>query len=136
MVDTHLLEQRLSDIHDRIARIEDKLPVDRSTFVADRDAQESVAFNLFLVFQDALDIAAHLIADAGWPLPTTAREHFDILAQRGVLIAPTATAMARCAGVRNLIAHSYGTLDLGRVYDEIPAGISALRAFSGEVAAT
>jgi len=134
MVDGRLLEQRLAAIHDRVARIEAKLPPDRSAFLVDRDAQESVAFNLFLVFQDALDIAAHLIADAGWPLPTTAREHFDILAQKGVVSTTTAGAMARCAGLRNLIAHAYGTLDLGRLYDEIPAGVSALCAFSAEIA--
>lgn len=133
MVDAHLIEQRLAAIADRIARIEEKLPSDRSAFLADRDAQEAVAFNLFLVFQDALDIAAHLIADAGWPVPSTAREHFEILAQRGVLTPETATAMARCAGLRNLIAHAYGSLDLGRLHGEIPAGVAALRAFAGEL---
>jgi uncharacterized protein YutE (UPF0331/DUF86 family) len=42
--------------------------------------------------------------------------------------------MARCAGLRNLIAHAYGTLDLGRLHGEIPAGVAALRSFSGELA--
>jgi uncharacterized protein YutE (UPF0331/DUF86 family) len=134
MVDARLVEQRLAAIGDRLARIAEKLPPDRAAFLADRDAQESVAFNLFLVFQDALDIAAHLIADAGWPVPSTAREHFEILAQRGVLSSETAAAMARCAGLRNLIAHAYGTLDLGRLHGEIPAGVAALRAFAGELA--
>jgi uncharacterized protein YutE (UPF0331/DUF86 family) len=134
MVDARLVEQRLAAIADRLARIGAKLPADRESFLADRDAQESVAFNLFLVFQDALDIAAHLIADAGWPVPSTAREHFEILAREGVLTARTASAIARCAGLRNLIAHAYGTLDLGRLHGEIPAGVAALRALCAELA--
>jgi len=134
MVDSRLVEQRLASINDRLARIEEKLPAEPSAFLVDRDAQESVAFNLFLVFQDALDIAAHLIADAGWPVPTTAREHFEILAQHQILTSETAAAMARCAGLRNLIAHAYGTLDLGRLHGEIPAGVAALRAFGSELA--
>ncbi|HEY3351662.1 MAG TPA: DUF86 domain-containing protein [Polyangia bacterium] len=134
MVERHLVEQKLAAIHDRLARIRSKLPPTKTAFLADQDAQESVAFNLFLAFQDALDVAGHLIGDAGWPMPATAREHFAVLAQKQVLTAGTAAAMAGCAGLRNLIAHSYGTLDLGRVYDELPAGEVALRAFCAEVA--
>lgn len=133
MVDRHLAEQRFGSIHDHLERIARKLPPDRATFLADRDAHEAVAFNLFLAFQDALDLAARLIADRSWPLPTTAREHFEILARQGVLSAVVAEQMAGCAGLRNLIAHSYGTLDLGRLYDELPAGVSALRAYCAEI---
>jgi hypothetical protein len=32
----------------------------------------------------------HVIADAGWELPTTAREHFDVLARHHVIDAETA----------------------------------------------
>lgn len=134
MVDSHLVEQRIAAIRDRLARIEQTLPEDRARFLGERTTQEVVAFNLFLAFQDALDLAAHLIADRGYELPTTAREHFEILQRHGVLSEPVARAMAACAGLRNLIAHAYGTLDLGRLHDELPLGRDALLAFSGEVA--
>lgn len=134
MVDRHLVEQRLAAIQDRIDRITQTLPADSVAFLADRDAQELVAFNLFLAFQDALDLAAHLIADRGYELPTTAREHFEILGRHQVLTPTVAGAMAECAGLRNLIAHSYGNLDLARLYDELPLGRDALLAFCGEVA--
>ena len=133
MVDRHLIEQRLGSIRDRIARIEARLPADKSTFLVDRDAQETVAFNLFLAFQDSLDVAARLIADGKWPVPTTAREHFEILMRNGVLTAPVSEEMASCAGLRNLIAHAYGSLDLGRLYEELPAGVDALRHYCVEI---
>ena len=41
--------------------------------------------------------------------------------------------MSRCAGLRNLIAHAYGGLDLGRLYAELPAGRAALQAFCAEL---
>lgn len=134
MVDEHLVEQKLAAIRDRIARIEETLPADRVAFLGGRAAQEIVSFNLFVAFQDALDLAAHVIADRGLPLPTTTREHFEILANAKVLTAEVAKAMAGCAGLRNLIAHAYGTLDLGRLYDELPKGRDALRAFCAEIA--
>jgi uncharacterized protein YutE (UPF0331/DUF86 family) len=135
VVDRNLLLAKLSAIRDRLDRIAEKLPPTLGEFLANRDAQESVSFNLFLAFQDALDLAAHVIADAGWPMPTTARHHFDALLEHGWLTPLTAEAMGRCAGLRNLIAHSYGGLDLGRLYGELPAGRAALAAFSAEMAA-
>ena len=93
-----------------------------------------MAFNLFLAFQEALDLAAHLISDADWGVPGTAREHFEVLSQHQVLSLSTAATMGRCAGLRNIIAHAYGALDLGRLHDELPGTVAALRLFCAEVA--
>ncbi len=109
MIDKHVLTQRLAAIADRVARIDATLPPTLDAFLVDRTAQEVVAFNLFLAFQDALDICAHLIADRGWELPQTGREHFDILARHGFLVPELARTMGGCAGLRNLIAHAYGS---------------------------
>jgi len=135
VVDRHLTESRLAAIRDHIARVREMRSATREQFLTDRGAQEAVAFNLFLAFQDALDLAAHVIADRSLALPTSGREHFEILARQGLLTAPTAAAMARCAGLRNLIAHAYGSVDLGRLYDETLAGMAALQAFSQELEA-
>lgn len=50
-------------------------------------------------------------------------------------IASVRSAMGGCAGLRNLIAHAYGSLDLGRLFDELPGGRDALLAFCAEIAA-
>ena len=134
MVDSHILMQRLAAIADRLARIDSALPPSVDAFLVDRTAQEVVAFNLFLAFQDALDICAHVIADRGWELPQTARGHFDILAKHGILAPELARAMGGCAGMRNLIAHAYGSLDLQRLYAELPRGRDALQAFAAALA--
>ncbi len=75
-----------------------------------------------------------MIADRNLELPTTARAHFEILERARILSPSVARAMGQCAGLRNLIAHAYGSLDLGRLYDELPAGRDALLGFCGELA--
>ena len=135
MVDENILARRLAAIADRLSRMDESLSPTLDAFKVDRTAQEVVSFNLFLAFQDALDIAAHVIADRGWELPQTAREHFEILARHGILTSDLARALAGCAGLRNLIAHAYGSLDLARLYAELPAGLAALRAFTAAVSA-
>jgi uncharacterized protein YutE (UPF0331/DUF86 family) len=98
VVDRNLLLARIAAIRDRLARIATKLPATQEEFLASLDVQEVVAFNLFLAFQEALDLAAHVIADARWPMPTAARQHFDVLRARGWLTVETAEAMVAARG--------------------------------------
>ncbi len=136
MVDPLLLQRKVATLGQRVERAKSKLSVSKDSFVADPDVHEIVAFNLFVAFQEAIDVAAHVIADAGWEVPATAREHFEVLARHGWMEAALATELGACAGARNLIAHAYGSLDIARLYDEAPAGISALERFNRHVTAT
>jgi uncharacterized protein YutE (UPF0331/DUF86 family) len=134
MLDERLLETKLGRLLARVERARAKLPASREAFEADVDAQEIVSFNMLLAVQEALDIAAHWIADAGWQVPTTAREHFEILASHGVVPRDLARDLGLCAGARNLIAHSYGTLDFGRLHVEAPKALQTLERFAAELA--
>jgi uncharacterized protein YutE (UPF0331/DUF86 family) len=134
VVDTRLVDRKLAALRERIARVRATMPGDEQTFLADADRRELVAFNLFLAFQEALDLAAHLIADGGWDVPATAREHFETLARHGLIAAALAKDLGACAGVRNLIAHAYGTLDFARLYAEAPVGLAALERFAEAMA--
>ena len=64
-VDARLLETKIVRMRARIDRARAKLPASREDFEGDVDAQEIVSFNLLLAVQEALDLAAHRIADAG-----------------------------------------------------------------------
>jgi uncharacterized protein YutE (UPF0331/DUF86 family) len=130
MVDPRLVERKLSSLLACMDRVRQKYPASRDSFLADQDVREIVAFNLFLAFQEALDLAAHFIADAGWQVPVTAREHFEVLASHGFLDPALAVQLAACAGARNLSAHAYGSIDFERLYTETPAGLSALERFA------
>lgn len=130
MLDERLLETKLGRLRARIERVRTRLPASVDDFEADVDAQEIVSFNVLLAVQEALDLAAHWIADAGWEVPTTAREHFETLATHGVLPRDLAREMALCAGARNLIAHGYGTLDLRRLHAEAPIALATLERFA------
>jgi hypothetical protein len=51
----------------------------------ERDAIDLVAFRVYLVVQETVDIASHVIADAGWGPAPSLREHFGILAQKAII---------------------------------------------------
>jgi uncharacterized protein YutE (UPF0331/DUF86 family) len=52
------------------------------------------------------------------------------LATHDVLTRELARELALCAGARNLIAHSYRTLDLRRLHAEAPIALSTLERFA------
>ncbi len=74
MVSRDLLALKLAELEDRVERVRTHTPESVEALKADRDALDLVAFNLMLSVQACTDIAAHFIADAGWP---TARNLAD-----------------------------------------------------------
>ncbi|MDD9979808.1 MAG: DUF86 domain-containing protein [Gammaproteobacteria bacterium] len=117
MIDRTILARRVAAVRDAADRIREVLPAQREAFVADRAAREIVTLNLFVALQECLSLAAHWLADAGWEVPGTYAHVFRALAERGVLDHDLAVRMAAAAGLRNLIAHRYGTLDWTRIHD-------------------
>jgi len=120
---------------ERIEKVRGALPAHPEDIVADARAQAFVAFNLFLLIQDALDLAAHLVAERGLAVAGSQRESLEALARAGILGAESASSMSRMASLRNRIAHSYGDLDVVRMVRETPAGLEAVRLFLDQIAA-
>lgn len=135
MVDVNVVSRKLAELSLRLARIRAQSPEDAATFESDQDAFELASFNLLLAVQACLDIASHLIADEGWEPPATLGEAFLRLQERGVLTSETAKAMKQAAGMRNLLAHGYGTVNPDHLQEAAVQGVADLERFSREVAA-
>ena len=117
MVDSALLARKVAAVRDAVARIRAVLPGSAERFLADRTAREVVVLNLFVALQECLSLATHWLADEGRKVPESYRETFLELSQLGVLDPKLAARLAAASGLRNLIAHQYGALDPGRIYD-------------------
>ncbi|MBI1948000.1 MAG: DUF86 domain-containing protein [Deltaproteobacteria bacterium] len=119
-----LLLKKALQIRQRLARIRAALPARAEDVLADEKLEAFLAFNIFLLIQDALDLASHLVAERGLAVPGSQREVFDALAKVGMLSAATAAAMGQVASLRNRIAHAYGDLDPVRMVREAPTGLA------------
>ena len=134
MVDSAVLARKLSAIRDAIARIAEVLPPSVETFRSDRTAREVVTLNLFLALQEAIALATHWVADEGWGVPQTHGEAFTMLADRGVIERELALRLRGAAGLRNLIAHQYGVVDVDRIFAIASSGLGDVRAFCQQLA--
>ena len=134
MVDNALLAAKLAVVRDALERIRAVLPSSLDRFRADRTAREVVALNLFVAIQECLAMASHVLADAAWGVPKTYGETFTVLADHGVLESGLAARMRSAAGLRNLLAHQYGTIDFDRLFELAGDRTADLTAYCAAVA--
>jgi uncharacterized protein YutE (UPF0331/DUF86 family) len=91
---------------------------------ASRDVRDLVSFRVYLVMQEAIDLCSHVIADQGWgPVPSL-RDHFTLLAEKGVLSSDLAGRLSAGVKLQNLVGHGYAEVDPAK-----------MKAAAGELAA-
>lgn len=135
MVDRHLAAAKLAELADRIGRVRSCCPPTLDELRASRDAMDLVSFNLMLAVQTCSDIAGHLIADEGWQAAPNLAGAFNRLRDEGVISAPTAAALGRAVGLRNVVAHGYAGVNPAMVHAAAMRGVVDLEGFAREVAA-
>ncbi len=130
MVDAEILRRRVDALLDYGTRLARFAAVERAQFVAEPDTHHLAERYLHLAIEAALDIANHLIADAGFEAPESYRDAFAILARRGVLEESLAQRLQLWAGLRNILVHAYLTVDHGLTWDVIARDLDDLRQFA------
>ena len=124
MVRPDLVRDKISRLRDTAAWLCACLPDQAAAMAASRDVRDLVSFRVYLVMQEAIDLCSHIIADQGWgPVPSL-RDHFALLAEKGVLSSDLASRLSAGVKLRNLVGHGYAEVDPAK-----------MRAAAGELAA-
>ncbi|GMV39873.1 MAG: hypothetical protein AMXMBFR64_15890 [Myxococcales bacterium] len=125
MGESHLaLLRELLDLLDRYAATVTVVAIgsDRETWLKVRGALEVSG-------QCAIDLALHIVATRRLGMPQTYRDAFKLLAGAGVIDARLAGELEAWAGLRNVLAHVYTSLDLERLHSAL-GETAPLRAFA------
>ena len=111
MVRLDLVRDKISRLRDTAAWLRACLPDQAAAMAASRDVRDLVSFRVYLVMQEAIDLCSHVIADQGWGPVASLRDHFIVMASKGVLPAELAVQLATAVKVRNLVGHGYADVD-------------------------
>jgi uncharacterized protein YutE (UPF0331/DUF86 family) len=65
---------------------------------------------------------------------STYRDAFVVLARHAVIADDLAASLAGSAQLRNRIAHGYASLDVERLWNELPQGIASFGTFGRAIA--
>lgn len=126
MTDSAVVLRKPSSMREHVSRIRRRRPVDLATLSSDTDRQDAIGMSLIVTIQDALDIALHMASDEGWGVPASYADGFALLASHGVIDGTLAATLANMATLRNRLAHGYASVDMERIWTELPAGLAAL----------
>ena len=108
--------------------------VTREELELDFDTWLKVSRALELAAQCAVDLAMQIVARRGLGLPESYRETFGRLSSAGIITTEDATHLAAWAGLRNVLAHMYASIDVDRLFAALKEDKAVLRRF-GRVAA-
>jgi uncharacterized protein YutE (UPF0331/DUF86 family) len=134
VTDPAVVVRKLTSLTEHVARLRRRRAGDLPGFRADVDLQDAVGMSLLVAVQDALDIALHMASDEGWGVPPSYAESFGLLQRHAVIDEPLAQALVRMATLRKRLAHGYATVDVERIWAELPSGIVALETFAATIA--
>jgi uncharacterized protein YutE (UPF0331/DUF86 family) len=111
MVRLDLVRDKIGRLRETAALLRACLPEQAAAMAASRDVRDLVSFRVYLVMQEAIDLCSHVIADQGWgPVPSL-RDHFVLLAEKGVLSSDLAGRLSAGVKLRNLVGHGYAEVD-------------------------
>ncbi len=103
-------------------------------FLEDVQGRDLASFYLLLAIQEAIDLGAHWVSDAGWPVALDIGSTFDLIAERGGIDRELAVRLRAAVGLRQRIAHGYADVDHERLHREFAEGSATLRRFFAAVA--
>ena len=128
-------EAQLDLLERMLARLDDyAIDISRGQIESDLDTWLKVSRALELVAQCCVDLAMEIVAKRGLGVPDTYRDAFVRLAQAGLLSPEQSLQLQGWAGLRNVLAHLYGAIDLDRLHAAMTEDKGALREF-GRIAA-
>jgi uncharacterized protein YutE (UPF0331/DUF86 family) len=134
VTDAVLVLRKLATVQEHVARVRRRRPPGPAALRADVNLQDALAMSLLVAIQEATDIAFHIVADESWGVPSSYADSYVILSQRGVIDSALADAMSRLVAIRNRLAHGYATVDIDRIWAEVPAGLDTLERYATAIA--
>lgn len=135
MVDKDIVLRKSEAIEHHASRLRAKLPLEAAALEADESLRNDVYFDLLQAIQASIDLAVHACTHESLGVPESPAVAFALLARHRVIPEPLSFRLARAAGLRNLIVHSYADILAPRVVEAIAAGLSDFDAFAGALRA-
>jgi len=129
-MDRLILTDKLESLRRCVARVETRRAASVEELARDPDRQDILSLNLTRAVQLCVDIALHVLAARGEPVPRTMGESFDRLAELGIISEPVRQGMRAAVGFRNIAVHSYRAIDWAIVHGITLDRLDDFRAFA------
>lgn len=113
------IADKIREIEEYLKELESIRP--KSYLVYEKDLKTKAACERYFekITEALIDLAFLLIKDNGLALPEDDKEAFTILEKSGLIDSKISQKLREAKGMRNLIAHEYGSVDDKLVFEAI-----------------
>ena len=112
-------KDKIAEIEKYVTELEEIIPMDFSEYVKDKKAKAACERYFEKIIEAVIDLAFLVIKDSGLKLPEEDKETFDIILHAKMISVDLANKLKDAKGMRNVIAHEYGSIDDELVFDSI-----------------
>lgn len=129
MIDIELTKSKLSDLEGYFVELEPVLQ-EEARLIIENNLKLRTTERLFqLIVDTAVDINTHIISSSDFKVPDDYQSTFLVLAEHHILPMDFALKIAPSVGLRNLVVHKYGRVDIKRMVGDIKNEIGQYREY-------
>lgn len=133
MQNREVIESKLRFLREYLEDLKEYETVSLSDYRTSKKDQRFVERTLHLACECCLDIAAHIISQAGFREPKDNKDLFTILYENGIITASTQIAMIKMAKFRNIVVHDYARIDPEIVVGILKKNMDDFKRFAKEI---
>lgn len=130
MIDENIIASRLAKIREYSNLLKELMKVSKEDFVNTPAHYLGAERILEVMIQSMIDIGTHIVAALLLRKAEDYHQVFDILSAEGIISKEFLPRVHGMVGLRNLLSHEYLTIDHGKLYDNIKAGLYDFGEFS------
>lgn len=134
MVDEDVFVDKLRYINRYTDDLEQMRGMSKEQYLEDMVTQRAVERTLMNLIQACIDLAQHVRSSEGLSPSGTAKQEIEALGEANIVSRETQEKMGEAVGFRNVLAHRYGDIDHGIVYDVLHDDLHWFKTFQQEVA--
>jgi uncharacterized protein YutE (UPF0331/DUF86 family) len=134
MADAEVVATKLEQIEQYYGELSDKQALSREAFLADVTEQRAVERMFENVIQACVDLSKHVATEDFDYGGDESKEAVMFLANNAVISDETASTLTDAVGFRNILAHEYGDIRHGQVYNYLQEELGLYEDFSREIA--
>ena len=129
MIDRDLIRDKMSDLRECYEELTGVLREEARAIIEDHLKLHTVERLFQLIVDTAVDINTHIIIESKFSVPNDYQSTFVVLGENRLLPMDFAVKIAPSVGLRNLVVHKYGRVDLKRMVDDIRSEIGEYKEY-------
>ena len=107
----------VADLQRYLQDLEEIIP-EEDEFLNNKSHQYSVSMLMMNIINVCIDLGAEVVSLKQLGYPETYRDIFQILEKEKIITVSLSKKMKNLVGLRNLLAHEYGTINLELLYEQ------------------